>query len=75
VGRGFPLPNQACPAQSATVGEEKDTVKRRKQPAKKTPPKAPPLNLSGIKFEDELHIILNTPPLREPTKQKNKRVS
>jgi hypothetical protein len=30
------------------VGEENDTMKRRKQPAKKTPPKVPPLNLSGI---------------------------
>jgi hypothetical protein len=43
-------------------------MKRRKQPAKKTPPKAPPISLSGIKFEDGLRIMLNTPPMREPAK-------
>ncbi len=52
------------------VGEGNVAVKRRKQPAKKTPPKAPPLNLSGIKFEDGLRIMLNTPPLRELVKRK-----
>ena len=50
------------------VGGGNDTVKR-KQPAKKTTRKEPPLNLSGIKFEDGLRIMLNTPPLRQSAKQ------
>jgi hypothetical protein len=52
------------------VGEENVTVKRRKQPAKKPPRKEPPMNLSGIKFEDGLRIMLNTPPLRKSSKPK-----
>jgi hypothetical protein len=44
------------------LGEGNDTVKRRKPP-KKTLPKEPPLNLSGIKFEDALRVLLRTPPL------------
>jgi hypothetical protein len=43
------------------VGEENDTVKRKKT-AKKTLPKEPPLNLSGVKFEDALRVLAQTPP-------------
>jgi hypothetical protein len=53
--------------QSASVGEGNDTVKKRK-PAKKPLAKEPPLNLSGIKFEEGLRIMLNTPPLPKPKK-------
>ncbi|MGD1085969.1 MAG: hypothetical protein ABSA47_14625 [Verrucomicrobiota bacterium] len=49
------------PAQSSMVGEENDTVKRKKT-AKKTLPKEPPLNLSGVKFEDALRVLAQTPP-------------
>jgi hypothetical protein len=44
------------------VGAGNDTVKKRK-PAKKTLPKEPPLNLSGVKFEDALRVLLRTPPI------------
>jgi hypothetical protein len=40
--------------------EGNDTVKKRK-PAKKTPPKDIRLNLSGVKFEDALRVLLRTP--------------
>jgi hypothetical protein len=51
------------------VGEGNDTVKKHK-PAKKPQPKEPPINVSGIKFEEGLRIMLNTPPLRPPAKAK-----
>jgi hypothetical protein len=51
------------------VGEENVTVKKQKL-VKKPPRKKPPLNFSGIKFEDGLRIMLNTPPLRTPIKPK-----
>jgi hypothetical protein len=39
-------------------------VKHRPTPKKKQP-HAPPLNLSGVKFEDALRKMLNTPPMRK----------
>ena len=49
------------PAQSVTVGEGNDTVKKRR-PAKKKQPKDIRLNLSGVKLEDALRVMLRTPP-------------
>ncbi|MGD0813246.1 MAG: hypothetical protein ABSA83_06555 [Verrucomicrobiota bacterium] len=37
-------------------------MKRRKT-AKKTPPKDISLNLSGVKFEDAVRVLLHTPPM------------
>jgi hypothetical protein len=48
--------------ESATVGVENDTVKKKK-PVKKTLPKEPPLNLSGVKFEDALRRLVLAPPM------------
>jgi hypothetical protein len=42
------------------VGEGNDTVKRKK-PAKKPSRKDVVLNLSGVKFEDALRVMLRTP--------------
>jgi hypothetical protein len=42
------------------VGEGNDTVKRKK-PDKKPPRKGAVLNLSGVKFEDALRVMLRTP--------------
>jgi hypothetical protein len=41
---------------------------KRRRPAKKKLPKEPPLNLSGVKFEDALRVLLHTPPLPKPKK-------
>jgi hypothetical protein len=49
------------------VGEGNVTVKRKK-PAKKKPSKDITLNLSGVKFEDAVRIMLNTPPLSKVKK-------
>jgi len=53
--------------ESAMVGAGKDAVKKKK-PAKKTLPKEPPLNLSGVKFEDAVRVLLRTPPLPKQKK-------
>jgi len=42
----------------------------KKTACQKPPCKEQPLNLSGIKFEEGLRIILNTPPLHTRAKQK-----
>ena len=40
------------------VGAGNDTVKRKAKPAKNKLPKEPPLNLSGVKFEDAVRALL-----------------
>jgi hypothetical protein len=49
------------------VAGENDPVKR-KRPPKKALPKDPPLNLSGVKSEDAVRILLNTPHLPKAKK-------
>jgi hypothetical protein len=41
---------------------------KRKRPAKKTPAKDIRLNLSGIKFEDALRVMLRTPSVTKAKK-------
>jgi hypothetical protein len=41
---------------------------KRKQSANKTPPKDIRLNLSGVKFEDALRVMLGTPAPPKPKK-------
>jgi hypothetical protein len=52
------------------VWGENDTVKKRPEKSEGRT-KSPPLNLSGIKFEDAVRAMLSAPPV-EKTRQKKK---